>query len=493
MTALYRATRIAIDTFVLGGVESRAGAFKLKRQIRPYCPSDIDHYSRLFAPATEIITPDVLADLGCSTAGNATSVPRGSHTSPPVVALTYFGQFIDHDISFDATKLPEAGQRAPADTINESGGVLDLNQLYGDGPGSPAHWHLYEEDGVSFKLGEPTVNNEPFDIPLVPAGHAAAHPNNSENIILRQVHAMFLKLHNCAATELVGQGSPEAIFLAARERVRWQYQWLVRQHFLERMTTDFVYRSVTGSSEGWMIDWETDGFSIPVEFSQAAFRFGHSLVRHEYNLNRERLKVPLETIFSRDAVLRPLDPADALDWRMFTRETAMAIDTRVVRPLHGLSAEHIHHKFLLADDPPPLPPALPVRTLLRGGATRLPSGEIVAERFGRDPLVPLAYEAGAVNPWDKLAELELIGRTPLWFWILLEAETERHGERLGTVGSRIVAEVIEGSLWADPESYLRRWGRSWTPPPWKCREGYEHPIRTLKDVAIVTRLWPDRH
>ena len=392
--------------------------------IRPYAPARIDRYARLCPPTRTTINRTALCELGRSTAANIASVPRALRTSPPPAAYTSFGQFIDHDLSFDETKLADAGRCEPGETLNSSGGMLDLHHLYGDGPGSAVHGYLYAPDRASFLLGEATLpNGEPFDIPLKPTGVRAPHPDNNENIILRQVHAVFLKLHNCAVAELRGDGSAEAQFARAQERVRWQYQWLVRHDFLPRITTRAVYDSVTAGSAGWLIDWETDGFSIPVEFSQAAFRFGHSMVRHEYRLNLSTPPVTLDAMFSRDARRAPLSLNHAVDWELFTignrqavLERAMAIDTHVVRPLHELPTAYARAGTLQAHTTA-LPPELPVRTLLRGAATRLPSGEAVAAAFGRPPLVCLVYPPAAANPWRKLTELNLHGQTPLWFWI----------------------------------------------------------------------------
>jgi hypothetical protein len=95
---------------------------------------------------------------------------------------------------------------------------------------------------------------------------------------------------------------------------------------------------------------------------------------------------------------------------------------------------------------------------------------------------------GGEFSWQKLDELGLTGRTPLWYYLLLEAEVETRGLRLGTVGSHLVAEVIDGSLRTDRTSYLSCFGADWTPPPWTLADGTSWPIRRLLDLAIVTGL-----
>src|SRR4029077_3591874 len=128
-----------------------------------------------------------------------------------------------------------------------------------------------------------------------------------------------------------------------------------------------------------------------------------------------------------------------------------------------------------------------------GAANGLPTGQQV-----RDGLCPGAVMQRPVvvpdhryDPWAILRELEMEHRVPLWYYILLEAEIDENGLRLGRVGSRLVLEVIEGSLWADPNSFLRRFGNGWLPPPWKRPDGSDFPIRTLLDVARFDGLARD--
>jgi hypothetical protein len=54
----------------------------------------------------------------------------------------------------------------------------------------------------------------------------------------------------------------------------------------------------------------------------------------------------------------------------------------------------------------------------------------------------------------ELAPLNLADSTPLWYYVLKEAEVIEGGTRLGPVGARIVGEVFVGLLKADRDSYL---------------------------------------
>jgi hypothetical protein len=98
--------------------------------------------------------------------------------------------------------------------------------------------------------------------------------------------------------------------------------------------------------------------------------------------------------------------------------------------------------------------SLAQRNLLRHLTFGVPSGQRVAKAMGIAPL-----------PEADLADLKpyhLDSRTPLWFYILREADVREDGKRLGPVGGRIVAEVFMGLLQGDSMSYLNQ-DPEWTP------------------------------
>jgi hypothetical protein len=406
----------------------------------------------------------------------------------PPVAYTYFGQFIDHDLTRDETPFPKAGLKEPKETRNYGGGRLDLSQVYGDGPGSRRDGRLYEEDGATFRLGEvrSPITGVRFDLPLDNGYPIAADDRTPENLILRQLCVMFMRLHNIAVQN--ESGTPKERFRSARQKVVWQYQWLVRRDFMvERILHPDVYPDVLKQENGGLIDWK-NRFSIPVEFSQAAFRFGHSMVRQSYIL-KQGVQLKLEDIFSGPEQKTALLKEHAIDWSQMTEEggqRSRAIDPFVVTPLFHLKDDQFHHKREATDYP--LPHELPVRTLRRGAATCLPTGEQVAAAlehpcFSQPPTSPTAVYA-----LGKLAEYGLKGRTPLWYYILLEAEVEGGGNTLGTIGSRLLGEVIEGSLRTDPSSYVSQFGSDWDPPKW-CSPFLSTMIRDIRGAALVSGLY----
>lgn len=389
---------------------------------------------------------------------------------------TYFGQFIDHDLT-DEEFAQEGVQTEPTKTLNRRRTFLNLEAIYGDGPGTTTAGGLYAADGVSFRLGTATFREKIFDVPLNPVSRKpeVADHRNLENAIVRQIHAMFLKLHNVAAKTLR--------FEDARQRVRDQYQWLVRHDFLSQVCDRATLLSVLKEP---LVDW--DGrFSIPVEFAQAAFRFGHSMVAEEYPLGEDLEPVCLEKLFGGKDSTEALPPEYGVDWTEFLSDAgtvfAMDINTSIVAPLFRIPGPT--HRLFTAFAKTNQPMMLPYTTMKRGVASRLPSGQAVRAALGAPQILPAQ---GGIDPWADLKECGLQEHTPLWYYILLEAQSKGNGLRLGPVGSRLVAEVIEGALWANSDSYLCRYGRNWEPDPWPTTRHGDIKIRSLYDVAVVVDL-----
>jgi len=110
--------------------------------------------------------------------------------------------------------------------------------------------------------------------------------------------------------------------------------------------------------------------------------------------------------------------------------------------------------FHLLGQPSDEPDSLAIRNLLRGLTMEVPSGQRVAAAMQEAPLSAA-----------DLADLEPFGlhkRTPLWFYVLREADVLADGQHLGPVGGRIVAEVFHGLIDGDPSSYLSQ-DPDWTP------------------------------
>jgi hypothetical protein len=465
--------------------------------IRPLTLSAPDRYCRLFPPSETPFTEELdqrLKQLASSMASNETPIPpekRPLKGRLPA-GYTYFGQFIDHDLTYDDTPSPHAPAEIDPTTIkNRRTEFLNLQTLYGDGPSSPASRSLYAADGISFRRGARLPNDCAFDVPLADNGKPqVADPRNVENTIVRQLTAMFLQLHNMAVEEIAAEGShasPQQRFTRARERVCHQYQWLVRYDFLPRIC-DSRTAAMVLRGEARFIDWDPGQFSIPVEFAQAAFRFGHSAVKHKYRL-RDNRQVGLAELFGGHGSVGPLSASDAVDWAEFlnaggNRQFAHLIDTAIVRDLFRVPERSSATFAPAAERDRASEGMLPLRTLRRGAASRLCSGQVAkrclcAGETGQRADVAATQRDRAVYGFEEA--------TQLWYYILLEAELHESGKRLGAVGSRIVAGTIEGALHANRASFVHE-APGWRPKPWRARDGSEIQVETLYDLARVVGL-----
>jgi hypothetical protein len=426
--------------------------------------------------------------LALSMRSNSTKIPRQRLHAPPGPAYTYFGQLIFHDLTFDDTPLFKCPAPDPSDIRNHRTPFLDLDCLYGSGPDSEDA-AIYEPDRLRLRIGEAlTSNAQTFDLPLdsETSEPLIADSRNNENIIIRQIHTMFLKLHNKAVVELAGNVPENELFGRARQRVRWQYQWLIVNDYLKRVCCGAVYDETIISGKT-RIEWE-NRFSIPVEFAHAVGRFGHSMVRPSYELNNTQIDVPLARIFADAHKSGPLDAQFAVDWHKFTRAAVSnAVDTTIAEGLYDLPSSRIQP--FVARLSSGEPNAVPVRTLYRNVTMRLPTAQQVINTLDASAQLNELEPDPSYDPFTALRELGLTRRTPLWYYVLLEGEINEGGGNLGTIGSRIVTEVIHACLRHDPDSIFQqlRCDPAWRPPAWQTRGG-EILIDDFYDLAVVVGL-----
>ncbi len=384
---------------------------------------------------------------------------------------TYFGQFAAHDLTKEQSSLDQAWTLAPEEIENLESPCLDLSHIYGRGPFDEAHASLYESGDVQLKVGKLAGRaGNSFDIATDSSGALlAADDRTAENVILRQITAVFARLHNAAVEQHRPQHSDAAeLFRKARLQTVWQYQLLVRDDFLFWLLDRRVFDAVLRNTRS-LVDWTR--FSIPIEFSAAAMRFGHTMARQKYLIGHGRDKT-LREIFGRDLQQRPLDPEWELDWGFFFQGASAGsaalssrpIDTRIVRTLHDVPGHSVclHHRQGAADRDASAADAdfnkLPVRTLLRGAGLRLATGQAAAEAFHESVFTTEELTTdrnGRLTASGKvLRDAKLGTDTPLWYYILKESELRYNGNRLGPVGSRIIAETFLASLASDPDSIL---------------------------------------
>jgi len=388
--------------------------------------------------------------------------------------FTFFGQFLDHDMTFDPTSSL-ARRQDPESIRNFRIPALDLDSVYGGGPGvSP---HLYDrqvDGGRTTLLTEPIAGSaavsidgsERRDLPRNAQLTAlVGDPRNDENLIVSQLHLAMLRFHNVVVADVaadLGAGSTvDEVFAEAQRIVRWHYQWLVLHEFL-RATVGSVTADDVVTHGLRHYRWHHDPY-IPVEFSVAAYRFGHSQVRPSYRANFGTSATdPAQQFFALvfdPAAADPADPADLrggcraarrfIDWQTFfdvgdgRSRSNKKIDTTLSSVLFALMGQPAGEATSLAS-----------RNLLRALTMKVPSGQRIARAMQLPVLAP--------GDLDDLRPFHLHQRTPLWFYILREADVVADGEHLGPVGGRIVAEVLYGLVSGDRQSYLSQ-DPDWTP------------------------------
>jgi hypothetical protein len=255
--------------------------------------------------------------------------------------------------------------------------------------------------------------------------------------------------------------------------VRWHYQWAVLHDFLPTVIGKQTVTDILGPDFNQphlkFYKPEKEAF-MPLEFSVAAYRFGHSMVRPIYRLNQTADRRPIFSADGKDLRgFRPIPPELAIDWSLFFRlnpnapatgqgrvQPAYKIDTSLVNPLGSLPASVAVN-----------PSSLPERNLLRGWRLELPSGQAVARAMGIPPIPDEKLRVGKATEEETPTNKSIIEispkfkhNAPLWFYVLSEAQQAFQNNqtpiRLGKVGGRIVGEVFVGLMVADGHSYLRQ-------------------------------------
>jgi Animal haem peroxidase len=354
-----------------------------------------------------------------------------------------FGQFVAHDITADRSIL--RSHTNTAELHNARSPQLNLESLYGDGP--TGHPFLYQRgDPAKFLLGL-----DGADLQRNAEGIAViGDPRNDSHMLMSQLHLAMLKAHNTFVDQARHGGTANGrVFDEAALQLRWHYQWLILNEFLPTLVGKTLAEQVLREGPQWFRPPHS-GF-IPLEFADAAYRYGHSQIRHRYRLNSQIGPVPL---FPDLLGFRPVSREHAVDWKLFfdapgtpPAQRSKKMDGKLVRALIELPVA-VTGECEIEDYH-----SLAVRDLQRGQGVGLPSGEAVAGHIGVMPLT--AEQVGIASTGWK-------GETPLWYYILREADACTGGHRLGPVGGRIVAEVLVGLIDADPVSF-RKNSQEWRP------------------------------
>lgn len=436
-------------------------------------PKRVFKFCRMFPdlPKFRPPTPKGLIELGFAMEKDDQGA---DHPNLPA-GFTYLGQFVDHDITLDKTEGIPDGSLDAEQIVQGRSPTLDLDSLYLDGPAN-APAGMYEDDRhlavgrttpVAFGGGS---TNDVFlnDLPRQPPSNddtdrraIIGDGRNDENLAVAQTHLAFIKFHN-KVVDTLGLG-----FEQAREVVTQHYQSIALHDFLPRIVDPMIYDDVIfGNGPQFFVVADGEFPCMPIEFSGAVYRLGHSMIRDFYHWNRVfRTEGPgpegtLELLFQFSRVSGRLGDNDTLatnwivDWRRmyevpgFDAPTfsnlAHLLDTKLAGPLTRLP-EHI-------GGPPELQ-SLASRNLLRGRLLGLPTGQDVARHMGVAELTPQRLKDSLHG--SILEKHGFIEKTPLWYYILREAEVQHGGRTLGVVGSRIVMETFFGLIKGSRTSILK--------------------------------------
>jgi nucleoid-associated protein YgaU len=471
-------------------------------------------------------TPKKLKAVAAAMADNEDDV---SNSDIPA-AYTYFGQFVDHDITLEEVSGPPAtdpGKLLSDDLVplsvevvrasirNTRSAAFDLDSVYGGGAGQPP---VPREPGDVNKLkvgdvtqlgGGPGFERPPGkgldnDVPRQdpnpgdPRNDRAAligDPRNDENTIIAQMQVAFLKAHN----ELINAGHP---FEEARRILRQHYQHIVIDDFLHRIADPAIVDDIVTNGNRWY-NALAEPFFMPLEFSVAAYRFGHTMVRasYDFNLNFDAAgdapggQASLEFLFTFTALSgemfgTPTLPENwIIEWENIIGDDlgpggrARRLDTRLSAKLDGENRALFNLQSETGETLPGLAAHLAARNLLRGYMLRMPTGQAVASLLDVEVLTTAQLKKAAGTDQAKALENGgFLDRTPLWFYVLAEA-AHNGGQRLGPVGSTIVAEVLIGLVRRGDDSILRTPG--WTPSLPSARPGHFELADLLRFAKVL--------
>ena len=412
-------------------------------------------------------------DTGGAAGGGNSDIPA---------AYTYFGQFVDHDVTLEAhsadlPKLldpdltPLTLHHIREKLRNTRTATLELDSVYGSpAPRNGDKMRIGKVDESSG--GRPQGKDDNNDLPREPRRPDPEHdraaligdPRNDENLVVAQLHVAFLRAHN----KLVGQGKT---FREARRTLRRHYQHIVLHDFLKKIADSQIVDQTIQNNR--VYDPKDERFFLPLEFSVAAYRFGHSMVRAQYDFNVNFPQATLFQLFTFTALsggiggvgtpdFLTLPEIWIIEWEKFVNTGASSnkarrIDTKLVEPLFELPD-------ILGKKQQDNRGRLAVRNLLRGYLLRLPTGQAVAralmERLQGVRNIPVLSPqqirdaATSEEQVEVLRDAGFLEHTPLWYYILAEAAALGNSQRLGPVGSTIVAEVLVGLIRRSPGSIL---------------------------------------
>jgi heme peroxidase len=447
-----------------------------------------------------------------------TMTAGGGGTGSVPAGYTYLGQFVDHDLTFDKTTVALGTNVPPSELEQGRSPSLDLDSLYGAGPGDPKSAKFYS-DGVHLKMGKtdkigppPLQARDGFDLPRVGGSgskkkkRAANIPDhrNDENLAVAQTHLAFIRFHNRVVDSLPNALPDTQKFAQARDIVTRHYQWMLRHDYLPRIVAPAVVNDVfnNGRKAFEPNANPTKVPTMPIEFSVAAFRLGHSMVRQAYNWNAafpgDQGTLDLLFVFSGTSGdffggIR-LPSNWIVDWRRLYdlkneagrpdlaapggMNKAMRIDTTLARFLHTLPTGST------GDPTGGIHDDLAFRNLRRAKMVKLATGQQMVRFLKNKGVNVTALTRAQLRDGKNGADLveltqaqrkKLLDDTPLWFYVLRESEL--NNGKLKGVGGRIVAETIHRAMEGSASSIVRD-------PSWRPTFGPNNTTFRMSDLLM---------
>lgn len=429
----------------------------------------VSNFSKLFTKPALAVSEEEAAILG-GPGGLMHDFDGKSPDSKIPAGYTFFAQFIDHEITLDATsdlrQNPPLDATAVSELPNIRSASLDLDCIYGFGP--EASPHIYDPE----RPGRLAENPNGYDLARSSGGVALiGDPRNDENIFVSQMQLLFHKFHNKLYNERVHEEKGGGRFKEAQKQTRYHYQWLVLFDFLKRLCDRDVYKfaasRLLAAKDPLIYAPDSHGkLTIPIEFSVAAYRVGHTLVRSSYAANGKNLDIELFDERFGTLGFSAYPENLVVDWK-YLFDVAKCVRPRMCKAIDPFLADEIQNMPRpVVNSNNPNDRALGFRNLLRGNALGLPSGQDVAQAlydagYTMIDLAPDKLKLNEIPAWARLDAIApgdgpspLRTQTPLFYYILRESEVAG-GQRLGPVGSAILMEVFGGMLRFCNTSFLR--------------------------------------
>ncbi len=453
----------------------------------------VGNFSHLFDLDALTITEDEAAAIG-GPGGVMHDFDSSSPDSAVPAGYIFFAQFVDHDVTFDTmSSLRPAFDSVQATNVrdfvkclgNVRSASLDLDCVYGFGPEGSPHMYSGEHLGIA-------ANG--YDLPRSPGGTALiGDPRNDENIFIAQIHLALHQLHNRIFDERVVQTDIAqkgwSRFATAQRETRFHYQWVVLFDFLKRICDPTIFAfaadKICDPDANFPLCYGLDAHGklpMPVEFSTAAYRVGHTMVRDTYALNSAHREVQLFDEAFGTLGFTELPEALVPDWR-FMLPIDPCVKPRMAKAFDPAFADELMN-LPIVPSRDPNNRALAFRNLMRASALGVASGQAIAAEMKQKgyPLDVTDLQLNTVKAWKRVGLVphkcgkDLANETPLFYYLLRESELASGGAHYGPLGSALLMEVFGGMLKLCDNTFV---GANWTPDPCIAKSGADFDKQRL--------------